>query len=384
MSRNLEYALDECLTLLQQGRTLQECLERYPQFVNELKPLLATAIAVYQSDKPETNPIAFKTSKQQMLLALDKKLEEKNTNDKFSIAYFPTFFIQTLRKYQPKGNLVSRFAVATIFTLVLIFAGSIFITSANSLPGDTFYPVKTFIEDVQYTFTFNPNARQELANKLQEKRQQEIMQILQSHRAIEVHFIGKLIKIEENIWTVEKFQISINPNTKIIGTPEVGKIIHVWGITQENGVIKAITIKTDNEINSKTKQSPSPMFTNTPLMEIMGNTYTPSPTCTINSMSGSTDTPFPSTTPFITLTRKPTNTPITTNPPLPTNWMTFLPGNTETIMPTDIPTYVVKPSRTPRPTRILPTELITNVPTDWNPATPIPPQIIILTKTSMP
>ena len=43
MAGRREQALQECLELLRQGLTLEECLTRYPEDAAELEPLLRTA-----------------------------------------------------------------------------------------------------------------------------------------------------------------------------------------------------------------------------------------------------------------------------------------------------------------------------------------------------
>ncbi|MEX1247181.1 MAG: hypothetical protein WEA61_01760 [Anaerolineales bacterium] len=44
MTGKLDFALEECLALLQEGKlSLEECLARYPEFSDDLRPLLASA-----------------------------------------------------------------------------------------------------------------------------------------------------------------------------------------------------------------------------------------------------------------------------------------------------------------------------------------------------
>lgn len=40
MADKLEQTLEECLELMRQGLTLEECLTRYPEDAGELEPLL--------------------------------------------------------------------------------------------------------------------------------------------------------------------------------------------------------------------------------------------------------------------------------------------------------------------------------------------------------
>ena len=74
MKRDLTYALDECLTLLREGRaTLEECLARYPEHASDLRPLLQVALTVSRVPPPVPSPASFTAGKQRMLAALAEK-----------------------------------------------------------------------------------------------------------------------------------------------------------------------------------------------------------------------------------------------------------------------------------------------------------------------
>ncbi|HEY76953.1 MAG TPA: hypothetical protein G4O00_12420 [Thermoflexia bacterium] len=74
MTKDLDHALDESLTLLAEGRaTLEECLARYPEHAAELRPLLETALQLRRAPRPTSRPAAFAAGKQRMLQALEEK-----------------------------------------------------------------------------------------------------------------------------------------------------------------------------------------------------------------------------------------------------------------------------------------------------------------------
>ena len=74
MTKDLDRALDESLTLLMEGRaTLEECLARYPEHAADLRPLLETALQLYRTPRPTTRPAAFAAGKRRMLRALTEK-----------------------------------------------------------------------------------------------------------------------------------------------------------------------------------------------------------------------------------------------------------------------------------------------------------------------
>ena len=68
MARKLNDALDECLGLLVTGQvTLQECLERYPQHTDDLRPLLQIALRIDRLPRPISSPTAFAAGRQALL-----------------------------------------------------------------------------------------------------------------------------------------------------------------------------------------------------------------------------------------------------------------------------------------------------------------------------
>ncbi|NIV29818.1 MAG: hypothetical protein GWN58_10020, partial [Anaerolineae bacterium] len=74
MKRDVNYALDECLTLLGEGHlTLEECLARYPEYASELRQPLEVALEVRRVPPPISSPAAFTAGKQRMLEALAEK-----------------------------------------------------------------------------------------------------------------------------------------------------------------------------------------------------------------------------------------------------------------------------------------------------------------------
>jgi len=69
----LSDVLDECLTLLRGGATIEECLARYPRHANDLRPLLEVALRINRLPQPSSSPTAFAAGKRRMLEALKLK-----------------------------------------------------------------------------------------------------------------------------------------------------------------------------------------------------------------------------------------------------------------------------------------------------------------------
>jgi hypothetical protein len=67
---DLSSILDQCLDDLARGRSLSACLGRYPEYADELRPLLKAAIRMRQSPHPVARPAAVEQGRARMLAAL--------------------------------------------------------------------------------------------------------------------------------------------------------------------------------------------------------------------------------------------------------------------------------------------------------------------------
>ncbi len=70
-SREFDDALDACLErLLVEGETLEQCLQSFPEYVAELKPLLETALSVKQVSAIQLRPELRDKARYQFFSAL--------------------------------------------------------------------------------------------------------------------------------------------------------------------------------------------------------------------------------------------------------------------------------------------------------------------------
>ncbi|MEA2008042.1 MAG: hypothetical protein U9O54_02895, partial [Chloroflexota bacterium] len=66
--------LDECFRMMQKGHaTLDSCLDQYPQYADDLRPLLEMALEIENHSPPVANHTAYHVGKQRMLSALAEK-----------------------------------------------------------------------------------------------------------------------------------------------------------------------------------------------------------------------------------------------------------------------------------------------------------------------
>lgn len=129
---NLDTALERALTLVQEGMTPEEALERYPQYRAVLGPLLQAALQV-RSAQPTGLSLAAKNRGR-------AELQARMT--------------ARPRAYAPRLSVLRMAATAAVCVFALMTATTAMAQSA--LPGDVLHPVKLYSEQVWRSLHSNP------------------------------------------------------------------------------------------------------------------------------------------------------------------------------------------------------------------------------------
>ncbi len=131
MGRNgFEAALDDCLALLRQGESIEECLQRYPELGEQLRPLLEMAVAV-KSLGVEPSPDRAAAGRERFLReaveAVDGKVPRVGWRTR----------VEGLVKEYGGMSMLQRVAVtaATVLVLTLFLGGTLLFVSAHELEG---------------------------------------------------------------------------------------------------------------------------------------------------------------------------------------------------------------------------------------------------------
>ncbi|RMF28163.1 MAG: hypothetical protein D6759_16395, partial [Chloroflexi bacterium] len=155
MSRDIETLLEECLLQLRAGASVEECLARYPEQAEALRPYLTLMAEIRALPRPQARPEAVRAGRERMLAALAAKKQA---------APPPTLlerigqFLGGLRPMAPAW----RAAVAMLLVVVVIGGSLSVVLASESLPGDPLYPVKRASEEVQLFLAFSPATRAQL------------------------------------------------------------------------------------------------------------------------------------------------------------------------------------------------------------------------------
>jgi len=186
-SREFDNILDECLErLLAQGETVEQCLQSFPGYAEELRPLLETALATKKASAIQPLPEFREKARYQFYAAL-QDLERKRSRSFFS--------------WQP------RWVVAVAIILVLFLAGGGTVAGATgSMPDEPLYPVKLATEQVRVALTTSSLGKAELYAKLAEKRVHEIIRMADEDKSEQIEktaqrlddYLGKIADLAAN------------------------------------------------------------------------------------------------------------------------------------------------------------------------------------------
>jgi hypothetical protein len=370
MNRTFENVLDDCLSQLRAGASVEDCLAQYPEHAADLHPLLAMTAAVLSVPVPRPEPAAFYANRQRMLDAVQIKTARSQS---------PRFFLfpWTLRGRFSFGGLLNRpllraaLAMAVLILALSLGTDRLITAAADSLPGDTLYSVKRIAENVQYALTFDSADRHRLQAEFAKERQREVWAILDARRPITVEFQGLLEQMNGSYWVIGGLKVELSDETVIDGQPVTGAVVVVQALSPGDGSLRALRLQVvEADLGPPAPTSSgtvSPTATSTPL----------APTATETATLQPSNTPWPSPTAEAVADYTPTPTPGNTQEPKPTE----LPEPTKTLEPepTDQPeptgTEEPEPTATerPKPTateRPEPTRTRKPEPTD----TPEPPE----------
>ncbi len=305
---SFQYILEECLTALSNDTaTVDECLARYPQYAEQLKPLLGTIryLKLGRSVKPS---LAFKS-------------------------YSRVHLTQHLH-FNPRRSQWSQFfwRITTTFAVLmatLLVTGTVH--AQTVLPGDNFYSWKRASEEVWRALSIN-SINADIA--LSERRLNEWVAVaddpkLSAEAMLDYFEELDRLKQKETVETHSFIAPIIRTHHEILddaGLPGADLV--------ESYVALLVT--------------PLPAATNTQVFitNTSNPTFTslPQPTSTLKPDPTSTATELP---PTVTVTYEPTATPTYVPTMTPTNVPTLTPTSVPTLTPTNVPTATNEPTATP-------------------------------------
>jgi hypothetical protein len=305
MSRKFDTVLDDCMDLLRAGASVEDCLARYPEHAEELRPLLSLASAVKGIPTPRPDLASVDANRMRMLDAVQNTAALNRQRGPSMFGWLGTL----VRGPQGRPLLRTALALAAVLILVSLSTAVLFASASDSLPGQTLYPVKRFSENVRLSVTLDAAARQDLRTEFRLERQREVGLVLESGQQATIEFRSTLDEIGDGYWIVGGLRVIVDGDAVVEGQVVVGAMVIVHASAPGDGTLRAIRLQVLAD----------PAL----LTPVAADTPTPSATPTA--------TPTPSLTP--TATPTPTNTATVTATPSPT--ATATPTHTVEPQPTD-------------------------------------------------
>lgn len=258
MNAEFETILDECLDRVRSGESLENCLSAYPQYANQLRPLMEIGGELQRLPLPQGRPADIEAGRMRMLAALEQKksrqaaesFAESGENHDQGVSFwtFPRYAQRVLQHIrtiftQKESNdmkLAVRATLVTLLMVLIIGTPVAFAATSSSLPGDTLYPVKLSYEGLRLRLASNDEARQELEREFQDERRQEVESLMSLGREASLEVEGVLEEILPDAWIVGGLRVEITPDTVVEGQPMVGYEVHLYVQVHDEGSLQAL------------------------------------------------------------------------------------------------------------------------------------------------
>jgi len=347
MNGEFERALDQCLGWLRDGSDVDTCLGRYPAFADDLRPLLVLAAGLRRAQVPAPSAEARTAGRQRMLAAL---------SDRRSLSQGAGLRSRLSRRLRRALDWAGRrpvwqMAVVLLVALLFFGGGATVAAAANSLPGDSLYPVKLASQNVRVVLALGSAQRRQVEIDIQEERLQDVREVLAKGRRVNVEFEAEVEEMLDGVWRIGGLPAIVQATTDVSGEPYLGAGVRVRGYLPGNGQIVITQLDVEDLDSPEEPQDPLEPATATAIEEPTEPAGTleppehPEPTAILQPTAQPQPTQTPGSTPQPTETHEPGDTPHPTETQSPSK----TPHPTETHRPSETPhpTHTPEPSPTP-------------------------------------
>ena len=175
---NFDNIVNDCLERMAAGETVTECLARYPEHAEELAPLLRmgqVTMRVSRRVTPSDESRARGLARMQAALAEGRQGRSRRWQ-------LPRL------SWRPITTPIAA-AFAVVF-ITIVAAGGTTVASADSIPGEPLYPVKSIRENVEERFARSNEHKAQVHAKLARERGREMRELIIRGRIYDAEVAG--------------------------------------------------------------------------------------------------------------------------------------------------------------------------------------------------
>ncbi|MCL5027408.1 MAG: DUF5667 domain-containing protein [Bacteroidetes bacterium] len=238
MEQDIELLLDNCISEMRNGKSIDKCLAKYSQYAGQLRPLLQLVQQLETLPKPEPSLEAISAAL--IEIGRERAIQQGGTAafSKISNAAL------NLKKRSSIFNKIRNPKLAWVFSIVFLFLVVLFSAatiSANSVPGDILYPLKLATEKVKFLLTFNSEKKAELRLTFSDKRLQEMIAVFQQSGKLDTTLLKEML---------DEAKLALEENKTPIDTASIfaAKLSHV------NAYQKDVLEKIRPQVNPSSRQ----------------------------------------------------------------------------------------------------------------------------------
>ena len=246
---NLDETLNICLDLIQQGESIEDCLSRFPHVSDELRPIIELASQMQTIEFVPPSIPAYREGRNRLQAAVHTKQQKETKRSKLALPKFATFIPTDeiklwIEDFVELSGISSRSVMRTALTsLILVF--SLFFSvnaSADSLPGDLLYPIKTLSQQARIILT-SPANKAAVIDQLSAKRAEELETVLaEGNREAKVTLNGIVTRIDDNTILVDGLEISVTSETVHLTDFSNGEEVQIE-VQLKNSTLSALNIE---------------------------------------------------------------------------------------------------------------------------------------------
>jgi hypothetical protein len=218
--KDLNLVFDRCLEKLQSGTSLEAVLAEYPEWTDELRPVLESVMALWQARGSDTVPVAAMTRSR---ARLNEEAQRRRAVER-QPSFWQRWLQSTRRATLPAAILV--------VVAVLALTG---LASVKALPGEALYPVKIAAERLTLSLPANASDRLSREETYDTRRFAEVEALRHQQREQEVFFAGNLTLGEDSIWRIGQIPLNVPVEMEEDLTKLVGQYIFVHANLMPNG-----------------------------------------------------------------------------------------------------------------------------------------------------